>query len=931
MTERPPEDEEKDTQSRVPLTGHGGSNTLSSHTVSIEEEMKRSYLDYAMSVIVSRALPDARDGLKPVHRRILYAMAEGGYVSDKPHRKSARIVGEVMGKFHPHGDDPIYQALVRMGQDFSMRAMLIDSYGNFGSIDGDKPAAMRYTEARLAKLADNALLKDYDKNVVDFEPNYDGTLQVPKVLPTRFPNLLVNGASGIAVGMATNIPPHNLGEAIDACTALIDDPDLSDEDVHTLLPGPDFPTGGLIIGQRGIRDAAARGRGSVILRARTHTEEIRKDRHAIIVTEVPYQVQKAKMLERIAELVNNKTLEGISDLRDESDRDGIRVVIELKRDAAPDIVLNRLFALTPMQTTFSSNFLALDGGLQPKTLPPKRLLEAFLTFREEVVIRRTRFFLSKARGRAHLVIGLLVAVVHIDRVVALIRAAKDPRDALEQLLTVTWPSDAIQSYLDLLAEGEAQLKDGGYVLSEAQAKGILDLKLQRLTGLEHTKLEDELKALAAEINRLLDLLGSREKLMALIKEELIAVKEAYATPRRTTLLPGEDQQSLEDLIQREDMVVTFSLKGYIKRVPLDTYRAQRRGGRGRAGMSTRDEDVVSQVFVASTHTPLLFFSKSGKAFELKVYELPLGTPQSKGKPIIQVLGALEGHDRIATLLPVPENPGAWDDFSVIFVTSKGNIRRNALADFQNIRANGKIAMKLAEAGERLIAVHMCKDDQDILLTTKKGRAIRFGISDLRQFQGRTSTGVRGIRLGQDDEVVSMAILGGAGFSADEREGYLRTVAAKRRAEGESSDSDDDTETLTGFMPLSDEKFTAMAEDEQFILTISEKGFGKRTSAYAYRRTGRGGQGVATLDVSKKTGQVVDAFPVAADDHLMVLTDKGQIMRFAANQVRITGRKTKGVILFRPSQDEIVTSVVRFGNSDTSDGAENQENGNGEAA
>lgn len=879
--------------------------------VTIEDEMRRSYLDYAMSVIVSRALPDVRDGLKPVQRRILYAMVDGGYTSDKPHRKSSRIVGDVMGKYHPHGDDPIYQALVRMGQDFSMSATLIDSYGNFGSIDGDKPAAMRYTEARLEKLSDNALLKDYDKDVVDFEPNYDGSLAVPKVLPARFPNLLVNGAGGIAVGMATNIPPYNLGEVVDACCALIDNPELSDAELCQIMPGPDFPTGAFLVGRRGVAESMRDGRGSFLMRAKTHVEDISKDKQAIIITELPYQVQKARTLERIAELVNGKQLDGISDLRDESDRDGIRMVIELKRDAVPEVVLNRLFLMTPLQTPFSANFLALDGGLQPRVMPPRDILNAFIAFREEVVTRRTRFFLAKARSRAHLVLGLLVAVSHIDRVVAVIKGSKDPKEALMALCAIVWDKSDIAGYLSLLSEGEAQLRDDGYVLSEAQARGILDLKLHRLTGLERNKLEDELKALAEEIRGLIALLAQRDKMLGLIKDELAEVKKAFAVPRRTQFIADDGGQSIEDLIQREDMVVTFSVKGYIKRVPLDTYRAQRRGGRGRSGMSTREEDVVSQVFVASTHTPLLFFTKSGKAFQVKVHELPLATPQSRGKPIVQVLDSLEGHDRIATLLPVPESAAAWDDFEIIFVTSKGNIRRNALTDFQNIRANGKIAMKLEAAGERLVSVELCHADQDILLTTKKGRAIRFGVQDLRRFSGRTSTGVRGIRLQPDDEVVSMAILGGAHFTADQREAYLRLIAQRRRAEGAADASDDDDTEELALCKLSDDQVQEMEAAEQFILTVSEKGFGKRTSAYAYRKTGRGGQGVATLDVAKKTGFVVDALPVELNDHLMMLTDNGQLMRFSVNQIRVSGRKTQGVILFRTAGDEKVTSVVRL--------------------
>ena len=878
--------------------------------ISVEEEMKRSYLDYAMSVIVSRALPDVRDGLKPVHRRILYAMAEAGYTSDKPFRKSARVVGDVLGKYHPHGQAAIYDSLVRMAQDFSLRLLLVDGHGNFGSMDGDRPAAERYTEVRLKPVSDMCLLEDYDKGTVNFEPNYDGTLEIPTVLPARFPNLLVNGAGGIAVGMATNIPTHNLGEVIDACCALIDQPDLSFEDLLAIVPGPDFPTGGMITSRKGILDAYRTGRGSIPIRGRAHVEEVRKDREAIIITEIPYQVNKSRLVERIAELVNAKELEGISDLRDESDRHGVRVVIELKRDAQADVVLNRLYAMTPLQTSFGVNMLALHGG-RPLQMNLHQVLAAFLAFREEVVTRRTRFYLNKARDRAHLVLGLLVAVFHIDAVVALIRASKDAAEARQALMARLWPADDIVPYLSLLQE-EASLKEGGYQLSEAQVKAILDLRLHRLTGLERSKLQDEMQGLLEQIKGFLELLASRPKMLELIKTELLEVRGKYADPRRTAIEELSGSQDMEDLIQREDMVVTFSHKGYIKRVALNAYRSQRRGGRGKSAMATREEDVVSQVFVANTHTPLLFFSSGGKAYQLKVYELPLGSPQTRGKPLISILDSLGKDESIATLLPVPENPAEWEHLHVIFVTSAGHVRRNALSDFQNIRANGKMAMKLEEAGERLIAVQTCRPDQDVLLTTRQGRAIRFEVEDVRQFTGRTSTGVRGVRLQKGDAVVAMTILEGTAFGPEERELYLRQATKLRRSEGEGEDEADlDDPSLLGIgKTLAPEVFQAMQEGEQFILTVSERGFGKRTSAYAYRKTGRGGQGVATLDVNQRTGDVIDAFPVAESDHVMLLTNLGQLTRFPVAQVRIAGRKTQGVTLFRLDKDERVTSVVR---------------------
>lgn len=879
--------------------------------------MKRSYLDYAMSVIVSRAVPDVRDGLKPVHRRILYSMAESGFNSDKPHRKSARVCGDVQGKYHPHSPEAIYDSLVRMAQDFSLRLMLIDGQGNFGSMDGDKAAASRYTEVRLRESA-HFLLDDYDKEAVDFQPNYDGTLEMPTVLPARYPNLLVNGAGGIAVGMATNIPPHNLSEVIDACIALIDQPGLSLAEVMAFVPGPDFPTGGSILGRKGIEDAYRTGRGSIVMRGKTHIEEIKKERSAIIITEVPYQVNKARLVERIAELVNGKEIEGISDLRDESDRHGVRVVIELKRDVQPEIILNRLYVMTPLQTSFGVNTLALHQG-RPVQMGLLDVLHAFLDFREEVLIRRTRFYLRKARERAHAVLGLLVAVFNIDAVVTLIRASKDGAEARKNLMERPWPAEEMGNYLDLVQEKGERLTEEGYWLSETQVKSILELRLQRLTGLERQKLIDEFEALMRDIQRYLELLNCRPKLLELMKEELLEVKGKFGDPRRTLIEDHFGTAEMEDLIQREDMVVTFSLRGYIKRVPLASYRSQKRGGRGKSAQTTREEDVLSQVFVASTHTPLLFFSSNGKAYQLKVYELPLGTPQSRGKPIISLLSSLEEAETIATLLPVPEESDQWDSFHILFTTSAGNVRRNALSDFQHIRTNGKIAMKLEESGERLIAVQMCREDQDVLLTTRFGRAIRFDVKDVRQFSSRTSTGVRGIRLQKKDEVVAMTMLESTPYTPDERELYLRQVARLRRGEdvpegGSPENAMDESEEgglLTYDATLSPEKIDEMLQHEQLILTVSQKGFGKRTSAYAYRKTARGGQGVATLDVNQRTGGVVNAFPVSETDHILLLTDQGQLMRFPVTQVRIASRKTQGVILFRVAKEEKIVSVVRL--------------------
>ena len=874
--------------------------------VTIEEEMKRSYLDYAMSVIVARALPDVRDGLKPVHRRILYTMKESGYDWNRPLRKSARVVGDVMGKYHPHGGDPIYEAMVRMAQDFSMRLPLIQGQGNFGSMDGDPPAAMRYTEARLARSS-TALLDDIDKDTVEFQPNYDDSAKEPVVLPARFPNLLVNGAGGIAVGMATNVPTHNLSEVIDACCAMIDDPSISIERLIEIIPGPDFPTGGIILGRAGIREAYHLGRGSIVMRARTHIEENRKERAAIVITEVPYQVNKARLQERISELVRAKLIEGISDIRDESDREGVRVVIELRREAMPEIVLNQLYRFTALQTTFGVNMLALNLG-RPEMLNLKQILQAFIAFREEVITRRTVYELKKARERAHLLVGLAIAVANIDAVIDLIRKAPDPATARERLMAIAWPARDVEPLILLIDEpGRKVAADGTYRLSEAQARGILDLRLQRLTGLERDKIGDELNALAGEIKNHLEVLGSRTKLYEIMRRELMEVKEQFATPRRTAIEDVEFEADVEDLIQREDMVVTVSHAGYIKRVPLSAYRAQRRGGRGRAGMSTKEEDFVSQLFVANTHTPVLFFSSRGMVYELKVYRLPLGTPQARGKALVNLLPLEEG-ETISTVMPQPDDEARASELSVMFATQSGTVRRNSLSDFSIIKANGKIAMKLDE-GDRLIAVLPCSaEEHDVLLATRQGKSIRFPVSDVRLFQGRTSTGVRGIALGDGDGVISMSILRHVEATSEERENYLRWAGARRRG-GEG-------EPATAEPGLPPERLTELESAEEFILSVADDGFGKRSSAYEYRITNRGGKGIDNLDLGRGNGrasqaEVVAAFPVQGQDQVMLVTDGGQLIRLPVADIRIAGRTTRGVTLFRVSEDERVVSVTRL--------------------
>lgn len=880
--------------------------------VTIEDEMQHSYLDYAMSVIVSRALPDVRDGLKPVHRRILYAMKEAGFDYNKPFRKSAAIVGEVMGKFHPHGDSPIYEALVRLAQPFSLRLPLVDGHGNFGSMDGDPPAAARYTESRLKRAA-HFLLEDIHSDTVDFQPNYDNTTFEPKVLPARFPNVLVNGAGGIAVGMATNIPPHNLGEVIDACCAYIDNPEITLEELFEYIQGPDFPTGAQIIGRSGLLSAYRTGRGSVIMRGHSEIEEIRKDRQAIIVTSIPYQVNKARMVERIAECVQEKVIEGISDLRDESNRHGVRVVIELKRDAHPDVVLNQLYKHTTLQTSFGANMLALHRG-QPKTMTLLEMIDAFIEFRREVITRRSRFELRKARERAHLLVGLAVSVANIDEMIKLIRHAKDPVSAREQMLQKEWSIGDVGAFLKL-AEPSVDLSSNTYKLSDAQARAILDLRLHRLTGLERDKIGKDLAEVVEEIKELLEILGDRQKLMHIMKQELLEVKEKFATPRITDIVETEITTDIEDLIQVEDMVITVSHGGYLKRVPLATYRSQKRGGKGRSGMSTRDEDFVQDVFLADTHTPIIFFSTAGKAYQMKVHRLPLGTPTSRGKAMVNLLPLGPG-ETISTVMPLPKDESTWSNMYVMFVTSSGGVRRNALSDFTNIKANGKIAMKLDE-GDRLIAVKTCDDENDIVLSTRMGKCIRFSVDEVRQFQSRTSTGVRGIRLAKNDEVIAMTILDYVDVSIEERDAYLKQASKLRRENGEG-EYEAETETS---LTLSDERFQQLAAQEQFLLSVTSKGFGKRTSAYEYRRTGRGGQGLANMELTAKNGTIISTFPVEESDQIMLVTDGGQLIRCPVNGIRIAGRRTQGVTLFRVSGDETVVSAARIEEPDEEDEGE----------
>jgi len=880
--------------------------TSSMIPVSIEDEMRRSYLDYAMSVIVSRAIPDVRDGLKPVHRRILFAMYEAGNDWNKPYKKSARIVGDVMGKYHPHGDSAIYDSMVRMAQPFSMSLMLIDGQGNFGSMDGDAAAAMRYTESRLSKPS-HFLLDDLDKETVDFQDNYDGSEKEPTCLPAKFPNMLVNGAGGIAVGMATNIPPHNLGEVVDACCLYIENPEVTIDEIMQVCPGPDFPTGGIILGRSGSHSALHTGRGSVVMRGKTEIEDIAKGKQAIIITEIPYQVNKARMIERIAELVRDKKIEGISDLRDESDKDGVRVVVEVKKDAVAEVVLNQIFSMTPLQTSFGVNMLALNNG-RPELMNIKQVITAFIAFREEVITRRTMYVLGKARDKAHVLIGLAIAVANIDEVIKVIRAAADPVIAKEELMRRDWNAGDVESLLALVDDDNNRAVDGRIKFTEAQAKAILELRLQRLTGLERKKIDEEMNELAAEIREYLSILGSREKLYGIMKKELTDIKAEFAVPRRTQIEESDADIDMEDLIQKEDMVVTVTVNGYIKRVPLATYRAQRRGGKGRKAMDMRDEDLTSELFVANTHTPVLFFSSQGKVYKTKVYRLPLGNAQGKGKALVNIFPLAEG-ETITNFMPLPEDEKQWDNLHIMFATKSGNARRNDLSDFHDIRANGKIAMKLDE-GDRLIGVLSCTEQDHVLIAAKSGKCIRFPVDAIRVFKSRSSDGVRAIKLADGDEVVSMSILKGADATTEERAAYLK-ISKARRGDNETEGKDADEE-VAGDINLSPDRYNQLEAGEQFLLTITENGYGKRSSTYEYRVTNRGGSGITNIVTSERNGSVIASFPVEQSDQIMLMTDKAKLIRTDIASIRIAGRNTQGVTILKTADDERVTAAVRLG-------------------
>jgi DNA gyrase subunit A len=873
--------------------------------ISLTDELKRSYLDYAMSVIVARALPDARDGLKPVHRRILFSMNENGYQWNKPYRKSARVVGDVIGKYHPHGDQSVYDALVRMAQEFSMRVPLIDGQGNFGSVDGDPPAAMRYTEVKLQKVTEH-LLSDLDKDTVNFQENYDSSEREPTVLPSRFPNLLVNGAGGIAVGMATNIPPHNLGEVIDAAVALIDKPSMTIEELNTIVPGPDFPTGGIIMGRAGIREAYRTGRGSIMVKGRITTETSKGDRESIIITEIPYQVNKTVLIEKIAELVRDKKIDGVGDIRDESDRDGMRVVIELKREAVGEVVLNQLLRFTPLQSSFPANMVALSGG-RPVLMTLADLLHAFIAFREEVIGRRTKFLLKKARDRAHVLVGLAIAVANIDEVIKLIRGAKDPQAARDALMARDWSASNVKDLIDLIDDPRHKIASKGTIkLSDEQARAILDLRLQRLTALGRDEIKLELDGLAKEITDYLEILRSRPRIRAIIKSELIAIKNEFGTPRKTEIAEESEEVDEEDLIQREEMVVTVSHAGYVKRVPLSTYRAQRRGGKGRAGMQTREEDFVTRLFVASTHDEVLFFSSRGKAYTQKVWKLPLAAPQARGKAMLNVI-PIEAEERITSIITLPEDEKAREKMNIMFATTGGTVRRNALSDFTEIRRSGIIAMKLEE-GDAIAQVSLCTEQDDILLSTVEGQCIRFPVSDVRVFSGRNSVGVRGIKLEEKDQLISMAIIRHMEANAEERAAYLKMANAVRRGD-EDEDSGNDEKVKA--IELSQKRYASMGAAEQFILTLTEHGYGKRTSSYEYRITGRGGKGIVAMSIGKKNGKIVGSFPVEEADQIMLVTDKGKLIRCPVDGIRIAGRSTQGVIVFDIAEDERVVSVERI--------------------
>ncbi len=871
--------------------------------ISIVDEMKSSYLDYAMSVIVARALPDVRDGLKPVHRRILFSAHESGFVAGKPYRKSARIVGDVMGKYHPHGDSSIYDALARMAQDWSMRVPMVDGQGNFGSMDPDPPAAMRYTEARLAKVA-NSLLGDLDKDTVDFQPNYDGSEREPVVLPARFPNLLVNGAGGIAVGMATNIPPHNLGEVLNACLAYMDNGAISTEELHDIVPGPDFPTGAIVLGKAGARNAYETGRGSIMVRSRHIVEEGRGDRRSIVLTEIPYQQGKNALVEKIAEAAKDKRIEGVSDIRDESNREGVRIVIDLKRDATPDVVLNQLWRHTPAQSSFSANMLAIRGG-RPELLNLRDIIAAFVTFREQVITRRSKFELAKARDRAHILLGLVIAVTNLDEVVRIIRGSSSPAEARAKLIAREWPVAEIAPYIALVEAVEDKQEGGVYRLSEIQVRAILDLRLHRLTALGRDEIGDELKTLAGTIAELLAILADRVKLYDVMRQEFTAIRDEFATPRRSEIALFVGGIDDEDLIEREDMVVTVTMQGYIKRTSLDTFRAQARGGKGRAGMATKDEDVVTELFVTSTHTPVLFFSNLGKVYRYKVWRLPEGGPATRGRPMVNLLPLAAG-EVISTVLPLPEDEAEWGAMHVMFATARGTVRRNSMDAFTNVPTNGKIAMRFEEGSDdKLIGVGLLSEHDDVLLATRMGKAIRFAGDDVREFQSRTSTGVRGITLKADDEVISLSVLHRVGATPEERETYLKFAPWKGERKGEHD--------------LGEERFDDLKDREQFILTVCANGYGKLSSAYDYRRTGRGGQGITNIDNIARNGAVVASFPAAKGHQLMLVTDQAKLIRTSLASLRVISRNSAGVKLFDVAKGEHVVSAARI--EETEDEAE----------
>ena len=890
--------------------------------VEISTEMKKSYLDYAMSVIIARAIPDVNDGLKPVHRRILYSMYENHYDYNKPFKKCARIVGDVMGKYHPHGDTSIYEALVRMAQDFSMSAPLIDGQGNFGSIDADPAAAMRYTEARLAKLS-HIMTDDLDKDTVDFVDNYDGTEKEPSVLPVKFPNLLVNGSSGIAVGMATNVPPHNLGEVIDGVIAYIDNPELTAEELLQIIPGPDFPTGGLIMGRSGYANTMRNGRGTIVMRGEAKIEEQKGGKAQIIITSIPYQVNKAKLVEKIADLVKEKKVEGISDLRDESSKEGIRVVVEVNRNGNPEVILSQLYSFTDLQCNFPANILALNNG-KPESLGVFDVIKIFTSFRKEVVIRRTEFLLGKARDRAHILIGLRVAVNEIDEIIALIRNAKDTAEAREELMKRNWDASVVQPMLELIQDRGNRIEDGRFYFTDAQARAILDMKLSKLTGLESEKIDNELKELSDEISEYLKILSDPIELTKIVREELIQVKNEFATPRRTIIMDAESDLDVEDLMPKEDMVVITTMNGYIKRVPLSSYKAQNRGGKGKSAITVHDEDFTTDVFVVNTHTPILFFSSKGKVYKMKTYKLPLGNNQSKGRAVVNIL-PLEQDETISTILPLLGEKEDWIKKNIVFATNTGDVRRNSMEDFENIQSNGKIAMKL-EDGQKLIGVEICDDNSDVLLSSKTGKCIRFPLENLRVFQSRNSTGVRGIKLDPYNEVISLSILKNSeAESVEDRDNYLKIDLDTRMRLNELYNTPKDENSLLSSieepMPikiadeilavLSKEKIIAMAKSEEMILTITENGFGKRTSSYEYRVTNRGGSGITNIITSKRNGNVVASFPIENNKEIIMISNKGTVIRTRVKDIRISGRNTQGVTLMKATEDEKVVSVAKI--------------------